>query len=517
MLIGVPKEFTSDEKRVALTPAVAEKIIKLGYELVIESGAGAAADYADAVYEQAGVRIENSADKVLSDSDIILKVRPVTEGELAKIKRGATVIGFFNAAQNEAFMKKAAAAGVNLIAMESVPRISRAQKMDALSSQANIGGYRAVIEAASLFGRFFTGQVTAAGKVPPAKVLVIGVGVAGLQAIGTAKNMGAIVRAFDVRPEVAEQVESLGADFLMLEFEEDGAGEGGYAKIMSDEFIAAEMALFAEQAKEVDIILTIAAIPNRPAPKLITKEMVASMKPGSVIVDMAAETGGNCEVTKAGELFVTDNGVKVIGYTDLPSRLANVSSQLYATNLFHMLSELTPEKDGAINIDFDDEVIRSATVVKEGDVTWPAPPVQLAAAPAAKPAEAATPQVQEEKPKMSESTKNILSIAAITLATLGFISVGRVAPESFMTNIMVFILASFVGYRLIWDVKSSLHTPLMSLTNAISGIVIVGAILLISSASTTASVLATLGVLIAMINVVGGFFVTRRMLNMFKK
>jgi NAD(P) transhydrogenase subunit alpha len=398
------------------------------------------------------------------------------------------------------------------MAMDSVPRISRAQKMDALSSMANIAGYRAIVEAAQHFGRFFTGQITAAGKVPPAKVMVIGAGVAGLAAIGAAKSMGAIVRAFDTRPEVKEQVESMDAEFLMLDFEddEDGSGEGGYAKVMSEEFIKAEMALFAEQAKDVDIIITTALIPGKPAPRLITAEMVRSMNDGSVIVDLAAEQGGNCELTKADEV-VQVSGVSIIGYTDLPSRLATQASQLYATNLKHLITDLTPEKDGNIVVDFDDEVVRGATVCRDGKTTWPPPAPKLSAAPPkAEPAPA--PVVAPEKKRSV-----IGPIVAAIVGGAALLGLGAVAPESFMAHFTVFVLACFVGYMVIWNVSPALHTPLMSVTNAISSIIVIGALLQISSTDKVIMWVALATVLITSINIAGGFAVTRRMLEMFRK
>ena len=397
--------------------------------------------------------------------------------------------------------------------MDSIPRISRAQKMDALSSMANIGGYRAIVEAAQHFGRFFTGQITAAGKIPPAKVLVIGAGVAGLAAIGTARNMGAIVRAFDTRPEVKEQVQSMDAEFLELEFDDDegGAGEGGYAKVMSKAFIEAEMALFADQAREVDIIVTTALIPGKPAPKLITADMVASMRPGSVIVDLAAEQGGNCELTEKNEVVVRDD-VTIIGYTDLPSRLATQSSQLYATNLKHLLTDMTPAKDGNVVVDFDDEVVRGATVCKAGEITWPPPPPKLSAAPQAAPP-APTPVAAQ-----TQSSKSSLgALAAAVVGGLALLGLGSVAPPSFMQHFTVFVLACFVGYMVIWNVTPALHTPLMSVTNAISSIIVIGALLQISSPSGFIVFLAAITLLITAVNIVGGFAVTRRMLEMFRK
>jgi NAD(P) transhydrogenase subunit alpha len=422
-----------------------------------------------------------------------------------------TLISFLGPGQNPDLLKKLTDSGGTAMSIDSVPRISRAQKMDALSSMANIAGYRAVVEAAQHFGRFFTGQITAAGNIPPAKVLVIGAGVAGLSAIGAARSMGAIVRAFDTRPEVKEQVESMDAEFLMLDFEgEDGTGEGGYAKVMSDEFIKAEMALFAEQAKEVDIIITTALIPGKPAPRLVTAEMVGLMKDGSVIVDLAAETGGNCELTEADKV-VHREGVSIIGYTDLPSRLATQSSQLYATNLRHLLAELCPEKDGNIVVNMEDEVIRGATVCRDGETTWPPPAPTLSVAPkAAEPAPAPV-VVEAKKPSVAGP---IITMIVGGLALLGL---GAVAPPSFMAHFTVFVLACFVGYMVIWNVTPALHTPLMSVTNAISSIIVIGALLQISSADQVIMWVAAATILITSINIAGGFAVTRRMLEMFRK
>ena len=513
MIISIPKESFKGEKRVALTPESAKQIQKLGHELRIESGAGKFAEFSDADYKNADVTVVKG-DAIWTDTDIVMKVRGVTEEEIDKLKAGTTLISFFWPAQNEELMAKLAKADINLIAMDCVPRLSRSQKMDALSSMANIGGYRAIVEAANQFGRFFTGQVTAAGKVPPAKVMVIGAGVAGLAAIGAAKSMGAIVRAFDTRLEAKEQVESLGAEFLELEFEEDGSGEGGYAKTMSKEFIDAEMAMFREQCKEIDIIVTTALIPGKPAPELITKDMVESMKSGSVIVDLAAEQGGNCKLSKADKV-VTHKGVKIIGYTDLPSRLATQSSQLYSTNLRHMLTDLTPEKDGVVNINMEDEVIRGATAVKDGEVTWPAPAPKLSAAPKAAPKP--EPVIAESEPALSTATKAKMTFGAMGAALAALLAVGSVAPADFMSHFTVFVLACFVGYQVIWSVTASLHTPLMSVTNAISGIIVVGAILQISSPSGLVQFLAFIAILIASINIAGGFLVTQRMLKMFSK
>lgn len=521
MKIGVPKEIHEGERRVATTPEVAERLQKLGFSVAIESGAGQAASFLDDAYREAGVEIVDDAKTIWAESDIVMKVRaPETHPELCvdeveMLREGGALISFIWPAQNDDLMKRLADRKATVLAMDSVPRVSRAQKLDALSSMANIAGYRAIIEAAQHFGRFFTGQVTAAGKVPPAIVMVIGAGVAGLSAIGTAKGMGAIVRAFDTRPEVKEQIESMDAEFLMLDFEEDASGEGGYAKVMSEEFIKAEMELFARQAMEVDIIVTTALIPGKPAPRLITEAMVETMKEGSVIVDLAAEQGGNCELTVANEVVVR-HGVTIIGYTDLPSRLPNQSSQLYGTNLRHLLTDLTPEKDGQIVVNMEDEVIRGTTVINNGEITWPPPPPKLSAAPAAKPAAtAAEPVVKEEKkPLLPAPVKAALPVIIAGLALYGL---GSVAPPSFMAHFTVFVLACFVGYMVIWNVTAALHTPLMSVTNAISSIIVIGALIQISSPGFLITLLSGLAILITSINITGGFAVTRRMLKMFQR
>jgi len=515
MKIGIPREVHAGEKRVATTPDVVAQLGKLGFSVVVEAGAGAQANYSDAAYTQAGAEIESDTRTLWSGSDIVMKVRApeqhpglgVDETEL--LKRDQILISFLWPAQNPDLLETLKAKGVTALAMDSIPRISRAQKLDALSSMANIAGYRAVVEAAQHFGRFFTGQITAAGKVPPAKVLVIGAGVAGLSAIGAAKSMGAIVRAFDTRPEVKEQVESMDGQFLMLDFEEEGSGGGGYAKVMSEEFIAAEMALFAEQAQDVDIIITTALIPGKPAPKLITAEMVRSMKPGSVIVDLAAEQGGNCELTEPGEVAVKHD-VTLIGYTDLPSRLAAQSSQLYATNLRHLLTDMCPDKDGQIVVDFDDEVVRGATVVRNGETTWPPPAPKISAAP--------PPKAAPEPAPATESKPSLLGpVLTFGVGALALFGLGLVAPQSFMDHFTVFVLACFVGYMVIWNVTPALHTPLMSVTNAISSIIVIGALLQISSGETWITWLAGITILITSINIFGGFAVTRRMLEMFRK
>jgi len=512
MRIGVPKEVYAGEKRVATTPDVATQLMKLGFDVAVEAGAGEGSNFSDSAYSDVGCEVVGSASELWSKSDIVLKVRAPEGDEAAQLRSDQTLISFLWPAQNPDLLKQLTDTGGTVMAMDSVPRISRAQKVDALSSMANIAGYRAVVEAAQHFGRFFTGQITAAGKVPPAKVLVIGAGVAGLAAIGAAKSMGAIVRSFDTRPEVKEQIESMDAEFLMLDFEddEDGSGEGGYAKVMSDEFIKAEMELFAEQAKDVDIIITTALIPGKPAPRLITAETARSMKDGSVIVDLAAEQGGNCELTVAGKVTVVD-GVTIIGYTDLPSRLAAQSSQLYGTNLRHLLTDLTPEKDGNIVVDMEDEVIRGTTVCKDGETTWPPPAPKLSAAPPkAAPAPAPAPKV-EKKPSV------LGSVVGAAIAGLALLGLGAVAPPSFMAHFTVFVLACFVGYMVIWNVTAALHTPLMSVTNAISSIIVIGALLQISSDVPLIKWIAVATVLITSVNIFGGFAVTRRMLEMFRK
>ncbi len=520
MKIGIPREIHPDENRVAATPQTTEQLIKLGFSVAIEAGAGAAANYPDDAYREEGAEVVEDTRSLWAQSDIVLKVRaPEAHGALGVheaelLPEGSTLISFIWPAQNPQLMDRLAARKANVLAMDSVPRISRAQKLDALSSMANIAGYRAVIEAASQFGRFFTGQVTAAGKVPPAKVLIIGAGVAGLAAIGAAGSMGAMVRAFDTRPEVKEQVESMGAEFLLLEFEEEGAGAGGYAKTMSPEFIKAEMELFARQAMEVDIIITTALIPGKPAPELITAGMVECMREGSVIVDLASEQGGNCALTEPGKVVVR-HGVTLIGYTDLPSRLAAQSSQLYGTNLRHLLSEMCKEKDGEITVDMEDEVIRGTTVIKAGEITWP-PPKLPAAAPAPKQETAAAPPqavgAEAKKKSAGWGASIVLAVGALMLFGLG-----QVAPPAFLAHFTVFILAVFVGYMVVWNVTAALHTPLMSVTNAISGIIVIGALLQVSSSDTLVLVLAAIAILIATVNVFGGFFVTQRMLRMFRK
>lgn len=522
MKIGALKEIFEGENRVAMTPDSAKQLQKLGFECIIQKGAGAAAGFDDALYEAAGVEIAPTAAQLSKASDILVKVRPPEETEMKRFRKGQTLISFFYPAANAEMMELAQSKKANVIAMDMVPRISRAQKMDALSSMANIAGYRAVIEAGNNFGRFFTGQVTAAGKVPPAKVLVVGAGVAGLAAIGTSTSLGAITYAFDVRPEVAEQVESMGAEFVFLDFEEeqqDGAATGGYAAVSSPEFAAAQLAKFREMAPEVDIVITTALIPNRDAPELWTPDMVAAMKPGSVIVDLAAERGGNCKMTVMDEKIVTDNGVTIIGYTDFPSRMAAQASTLYATNIRHMMTDLTPDKDGQVNHNMEDDVIRGATITHEGEITFPPPPPKVQAI-AAKPKEAAPVKTAEEikaeeEAAFKQQTKNQATLLGVGGALL--LAVGLVAPASFMQHFIVFVLAVFVGFQVIWNVAHSLHTPLMAVTNAISSIIILGAVMQIGSGSMLVVILAALSVFMAGINIFGGFLVTRRMLAMFQK
>ncbi|APX93821.1 NAD(P) transhydrogenase subunit alpha [Halomonas sp. 1513] len=522
MKIGAPKETFAGEARVALTPESAVHLQKLGHACLIESGAGSAAGFSDDAYREAGVSVVDDAAALWRDAEVVIKVREPSDAEADLLHEGQTLISFFWPAQQEALLERCRATGASVIAMDMVPRISRAQKMDALSSMANIAGYRAVIEAGNHFGRFFTGQVTAAGKVPPAKVLVIGAGVAGLAAIGTATSLGAMVRAFDVRPEVAEQIESMGAEFLFLDFDEsaDGAESGGYAKPSSPEFREKQLALFREQAPEVDIVITTALIPGQPAPKLWLEDMVAAMKPGSVIVDLAAEKGGNCDLTQPDQRVVSDNGVVVVGYTDFPSRMATQASLLYATNVRHMLTDLTPEKDGSIVHDMEDDVIRGATVTHQGEVTFPPPPPKVKAIAAAKPKPKEKAPTPEEKRATELAAFKAQTKRQLTLLGAGgalMLLLGQIAPASFMQHLIVFVLACFVGFQVIWNVSHSLHTPLMAVTNAISGIIILGAVLQIGSGNWVVVVLAAISVLIATINIVGGFLVTRRMLAMFQK
>jgi H+-translocating NAD(P) transhydrogenase subunit alpha len=513
MTIAIPRETFEDERRVAATPESVAQLLKLGYVVEIEAGAGERASYSDEAYRAAGGCIVEDALELWSSADIVLKVRPPSIDEVQRLKQGATLIGFIWPAQRGALLDALAFRGATVLAMDCVPRISRAQKLDALSSMANMAGYRAVVEAAQYFGRVFTGQITAAGKMPPAKVLVIGAGVAGLAAIGAARGLGAVVRAFDTRPEVGQQIESMGAEFLTVEIEEEGGGAGGYAKQMSAKFIEAEMALFKAQAAEVDIIVTTALIPGKPAPKLIDAQTVACLRAGSVIVDLAAEQGGNCELTRAGEV-VRAHGVTIVGFTDLPSRMANQSSQLYATNLRHLLTDLTANKDGELKIDMDDVVQRGTTVMLNGELCWPAPPVQTSA-PAVAKAEAAQPAALEAA--TNTRSRGIGGIVALVLIAVLLLALGAVAPPAFVGHFTVFVLAVFVGYQVVWNVTPALHTPLMSVTNAISGIIVIGALLHPAGGNALVSVLAGIALLVATINIAGGFLVTQRMLKMFQR
>ncbi|HEY5581255.1 MAG TPA: Re/Si-specific NAD(P)(+) transhydrogenase subunit alpha [Rhodoferax sp.] len=523
--IGVPREVFPGEKRVATVPEAVEKLIKLGFTVAVESGAGDAANCSDEVYRAAGAEVITGAAALWAASDIVFKVRGPTPDEVALMHEGQALVSFIWPAQNPELMQQLAAKKVTVLAIDALPRtLSRAQKMDALTSQAGVAGYRAVIEAANAFGRFFSGQITAAGKVPPAKVFIAGAGVAGLAAIGTAASLGAIVRANDTRAEVADQVVSLGGEFVKVDYVEEGSGGGGYAKVMSEGFQQAQREMYAKQAKDVDIIITTALIPGRPAPKLITAEMVKSMKPGSVIVDMAAEQGGNCELTVPGEAVVR-HGVTIVGYTDLVSRLAKQSSTLYASNLFRLTEELCKTKDGIINVNMADEAIRGLTVTKDGSITWPAPapkvaaPAAVAAKPAAVVAKPKGGHGQSSEPSSGSSMAIMFGVAAAV-----FWLIGASAPAAFLSHFTVFILACFVGYMVVWNVKPALHTPLMSVTNAISSIIAIGALVQVSPWIGAAdrpngliSWVAAAALVLTAINMFGGFAVTQRMLAMFRK
>ncbi|CAN5340562.1 Re/Si-specific NAD(P)(+) transhydrogenase subunit alpha [soil metagenome] len=521
--IGIPKEIHPGEKRVAATPQTIIKLKKLGFEVQVESHAGHGINCIDGEYREAGATIVDSTKELWATSDVILKVRPPEENkelgvhEADLLKEGGWLVGFVWPAQNREILDRLAKRNATVFGMDCVPRISRAQKMDTLSAMANIAGYRAIIEAANNFPRFFGGQITAAGRIDPAKVMVIGAGVAGLSAIGAARALGAIVRAFDPRSACKEQVASMGAEFLEVNVEEEGEGKGGYAKVMSDAFLQAEMALFAQQAMQVDIIVTTALIPGKPAPKLITQGMVESMKPGSVIVDLAAEQGGNCVLTEPGKI-VHHKGVSIVGFTDMPSRMASMSSQLYGATIVALLGDLINEEDG-LHVDLDDEVVRGAIVLHEGKMLWPAPAPPTPAAP----------------PEPGVPTKSSASIATaakghghgettgispVTLVVIGavLLGLGWVAPASVLSHFTVFMLAIFVGFQVVWNVKPALHTPLMSVTNAISGIILVGGMLqLLGTNLNLTTVLGAVAVLLASINIAGGFLVTNRMLAMFRK
>ena len=525
LLIGVPRETAAGEKRVATVPDVVEKLVKLGFSVAVESGAGDAANFADDTYRAAGAEVVGTAAELWSRSDIVFKVRAPSAEEVGLMREGGTLISFVWPAQNPQLMEQLAAKKATVLAIDCLPRqLSRAQKMDALTSMAGISGYRAVIEAANAFGRFFNGQITAAGKIPPAKVFVAGAGVAGLAAIGTAANLGAIVRANDTRAEVADQVVSLGGEFVKVDYEEEGSGGGGYAKVMSEGFQKAQREMYAKQAKDADIIITTALIPGKPAPKLITAEMVMSMKPGSVIVDMAAEQGGNCELTVPGEAVVR-HGVTIVGYTDLVSRLAKQSSTLYSNNLLRLTEELCKTKDGTINVNFDDDAIRGLTVIKEGKITWPPPPLNLPAPPPVSKAAAVPAAPKGHGPGEPMSAKSLAMVFGLGAALFGL--VGAYAPASFLSHFTVFVLACFVGYMVVWNVTPSLHTPLMSVTNAISSIIAIGALVQVAPPLDAAGGanrpnalilgLAVFGLALTAVNMFGGFAVTRRMLAMFRK
>jgi NAD(P) transhydrogenase subunit alpha len=536
MKLGIVKETRALERRVSASPNVVARWTKAGWQVCVERGAGVEANYPDSQYEASGATIVDRADAWTAD--IVLKVRAPEDNEVGQLREGGCLISFLFPAQSDALVKALAARKVTVLAMDQVPRISRAQKMDALSSMANISGYRAVIEAANRFGSFFTGQFTAAGKVPPGKILIIGAGVAGLAALGAGKGLGAIVRAFDVRAAAKEQVESLGGEFLTVTIKESGEGQGGYAKEMSKEFIDAEYALFREQAKDVDVVITTALIPGRPAPKLWLKDMVELMKPGSVVVDLAAEQGGNCEYTKPGEVNVV-GGVSVIGFTDLPSRMASVASDLYGMNLWHFLDEM----GGAAGwkIDHENDAVRPALVLEAGELRWPAPPSKKVEAPAAAP----TPVKAEEPvpkpapaapapsknhghgpaPKAPSRTSGIVLASIGVVAAIAWIALRFSSPDvmgspettELIQRFTVFVMAIFIGFQVVWNVSPALHTPLMSVTNAISGIIVVGGLLAGSGKLTTSVVVAVIATLFATINVAGGFIVTRRMLAMFRK
>jgi proton-translocating NAD(P)+ transhydrogenase subunit alpha len=507
--IGVVAESMTGETRVAATPETVRRLIGLGFEVVVESGAGAQATFADDEYVEAGAKIGDQEE--CWQSDIVVKVNPPTGDEIGRPRDGATLIGLISPALRPELLQALARRPITVLALDAVPRISRAQSLDVLSSMANIAGYRAVVEAAHTFGRFFAGQVTAAGKVPPAKVLVAGAGVAGLAAIGAAKSLGAIVRATDPRPEVAEQVRSLGGEFLAVEVEQE-TGSDGYARATSQEYDRRAADIYTRQAAEVDVIITTALIPGRPAPKLISAAQVASMRPGSVIVDMAAAQGGNVEGTVPGEAVVTANGVTIIGYTDLPGRMPAQASQLYGTNLVNLMKLLAPAGDGQITLDFDDVVQRSMTVVRDGEITWPPPPVQVSAASAATSPAAATPP---PVPVKTARTKRTYALAGAALTAL--FAVTAIAPSQLIGNFTVFALAIVIGFYVVGKVHHALHTPLMSVTNAISGIIVIGALLQIGHGNTLVTVLSFAAILLASINIFGGFAVTRRMLGMFSK
>jgi H+-translocating NAD(P) transhydrogenase subunit alpha len=520
--IGVPRESFAGEKRVATVPEVVEKLIKLGFKVQVQAGAGEAANFTDEAYRAAGAEV---VPDVWAGADMLFKVRAPSADEVGRLRAGQTLVSFIWPAQNPDLMQQLAARKATVLAMDALPRmLSRAQKMDALTSMAGVTGYRAVIEAAHHFGRFLTGQVTAAGKIPPAKVFIAGAGVAGLAAIGTAVGLGAIVRANDTRAEVADQVASMGGEFVKVDYEEEGSGGGGYAKVMSEGFQQAQREMYAKQAREVDIIITTALIPGKPAPKLITAEMVRSMRPGSVIVDLAAEQGGNCELTEPGQVVVK-HGVTIVGYTDLPSRLAKQSSTLYANNLFRLTEELCKTKDGVINVNMDDEAIRGLTVIKDGAITWPAPAPKVPAAAPKPPAKPVAPAPKGHGAPSEPMRAGTLAVVSIVGALL-FMFIGNNAPPAFLGHFTVFVLACFVGYMVVWNVTPALHTPLMSVTNAISSIIAIGALVQVAPPLPEFGPdrpvgwilgLALVAIALTCINMFGGFAVTQRMLQMFRK
>jgi len=525
-LIAVPRETAAGEKRVATVPEVVEKLVKLGFRVAVQSGAGDAANFSDDAYRSAGAEVVADVAQLWAKADIVFKVRAPSAEEVGRMREGQTLVGFVWPAQNPELMQQLAARKATVLAIDALPRtLSRAQKMDALTSMAGVSGYRAVIEAANAFGRFFSGQITAAGKVPPARVFVAGAGVAGLAAIGTAASMGAIVRANDTRAEVADQVVSLGGEFVKVDYEEEGSGGGGYGKVMSEGFQQAQRAMYAQQARDADIIITTALIPGKPAPKLITADMVRSMKPGSVIVDMAAEQGGNCELTEPGQAVVK-HGVTIIGYTDLASRLARQSSTLYATNLFRLAEELCKAKDGVIHVDMEDDAIRGLTVIKDGSITWPPPPLKQPAPPKAVASQQKTSTSAPKGHGASEPmSKGALAIL-FTVGALVFLFIGNNAPAAFLGHFTVFVLACFVGYMVVWNVTPALHTPLMSVTNAISSIIAIGALVQVAPPLEEFGPerpgawilgLALAAIALTTINMFGGFAVTQRMLQMFRK
>ncbi|MBW2493572.1 MAG: Re/Si-specific NAD(P)(+) transhydrogenase subunit alpha [Deltaproteobacteria bacterium] len=516
MKIGIPKEIEPGERRVAATPDSVKRLIELGFGVLVESGAGDSAGFADAEYRESGAEIAADTAAVWN-CDLVTKVCEPKTSEVALLREGGVLVSLLFPAQNEELVEALAARRASVIALDAIPRVSRAQKLDVLSSMANIAGYRAVIEAANVYGGQFTAQITAAGKTPPAEVMIIGAGVAGLAAIAAARGLGAVVKAFDTRPAVKEQVESLGASFLELDFEESGEGGGGYAKVMSKEFIDAEMALFREQAKRVDVIITTALIPGKKAPTLITADMVELMKSGSVIVDLAASQGGNCEYTVPGEL-VDHGGVKIVGYTDLTSRMPRHASQMFSANVAHLMEEMGGGEN--FGIDEENEVVRGALVLRDGASKWPPPKIEVAAPPPPPPKAAAKVEaVEPESPQPAAPSRGLLPQAIGLLVVAGIlVSIGRFAPPEFVQHFTVFVLAVFIGYQVVWSVTPALHTPLMSVTNAISGIILVGGLLVAASGKTDlAAWLGTIAVFVASINVFGGFLVTHRMLKMFRK